>query len=316
MSHRGNLRRVCAALSAFIALASCAESRAPGEDPDAALDAALDASADVAAEPSADTASDASVDTTSDASVDAALDRADTPLPDVAPIDVAPIDVAPIDVAPIDVAPVDVAPIDVAPIDVRDAAVDASVDARTDTGVDAVVDTGPPLGGCVSGATGTYVARFRWTGSGPRSRASVTYEANTLPDHARWRVTANSRSIGYTPVYDDTFLAVGGLDLSGTVFIDVELSTAGLSTISNVSLAVNGRSFNTTASGSFAWQTFDGTGAAPAGLVANSAPYEWYRADATRAFRPGNSAVLLRITPGPPSGSLVVSRVELCFDAR
>ncbi|MBI5515303.1 MAG: hypothetical protein HY909_16110 [Deltaproteobacteria bacterium] len=177
-------------------------------------------------------------------------------------------------------------------------------------------DTAPPTGGCVSGVTGTHALRFRWTGSGSGSRATVSYELNTLPDRARWRVSAASRSIGYTPVFVDPFLAEGGLDLSGTVFIDVELSTAGLPAGTRATLAVYGRSFNTTTSGSFAWRTFAGTGAAPSGLVANSAPYRWYRADASAALVPGDASSLLRITPGPPSGSLVVARVELCFEAR
>jgi hypothetical protein len=179
---------------------------------------------------------------------------------------------------------------------------DAGVDARTG-------------GGCVSGATGTHVLRFRWRGSGPGSTAYVDYEANTLPDTSRWRVSAASMSIGYTPRFDDTFLGEGGLDLSGTVFIDVELSTSGLSSISDVSIGIYGRSFATTSSGSFRWQTFSGVGATPSGSVANSAPYEWYRGDATAAFVPGDSGVLLRLRAGPPSSALIVNRVEVCFTA-
>lgn len=144
----------------------------------------------------------------------------------------------------------------------------------------------------------------------------MRYEANDLPDRARWRVTPNSRSVGYRPVFTDVFLGEGGLELSGTGFVDVELSTAGLGSIDRVTIAVYGRSFNTGASGSFRWQTFAGTGAAPANLVANSAPYEWYGADATEAFAPGDDGVLLRIYPGPSSGALIVNRLEVCFDAR
>ena len=322
MMMRGSDRRAIrhVVLAAW-ALASCADPRGPDEPVDArdavedsaeaAVDAVTDVTVDAATDVTVDAAPDVTVDTMTDVTVDAMTDVTVDAAID-APRDAR--DAAP-DVA-ID-APLDAAP-DVA-VDVRDAAADAPVDVAPDVrdaAPDVVVDAGPPLGGCVSGAAGTHVARVRWTGSGSRSRATVSYEANTLPDRARWRVTANSRSIGYTPVFDDVFLGVGGLDLSGTVFIDVELSTAGLARLSNVTVAVFGRSFNTTASGSYAWQTFDGTGAAPSGLVANSAPYQWYRADATRAFAPGNSGVLLRITPGPPSGSLIVSRVEICFDAR
>jgi hypothetical protein len=185
-----------------------------------------------------------------------------------------------------------------------------------DTGrVDVAVDRGTTTSGCVSGATGNLAVRFSWQGSGSGSTASVRYEANDLPDTSRWRVTAASRSIGYTPVYDDTFLGPGGLDLEGTAFMDVELSTSGLSAIRGATIAIYGRSFDTTASGSFSWQTFTGTGAAPSNLVANSPPYEWYGSDATLSFVPGDSGVLLRIYPGPSSDALIVSRVEICFDA-
>ncbi len=176
-------------------------------------------------------------------------------------------------------------------------------------------DAGRPTGGCLSGAAGTHVARFRWEGSGPGSRAYVAYEANTLPDRSRWRASAASRSIGYSPVFGDPFLGEGGLDLSGSVFIDVELSTAGLSPGGTATLAIFGRSYKTTASGSFSWQTFSGTGATPSGSVSNVAPYRWYRADVTTALPAGDDSVLLRIKAGPPSGSLVVRRVEVCFNA-
>lgn len=183
------------------------------------------------------------------------------------------------------------------------------------SGLDAGTDAGAGGGHCISGASGTHAVRFEWAGSGPGSTAYVRYEENQLPDTSRWHVGAYSMSIGYTPRYGDTFLGDGGLELEGTAFIDVELSTAGLSTIRDVTIAIRGRSFNTTASGSFTWQTFDGSGAAPSGSVHNSAPYEWYGADATSAFRAGDDGVLLRIRPGPPSSSLVVNRVEICFDA-
>lgn len=196
--------------------------------------------------------------------------------------------------------------------DMSNDALDAAIDAPRDTSS----DTGAATGGCVSGATGVWVARARWTGSGSGSRATVSYEANTLPDRTRWRMSAFGRSIGYTPVFSDVFLGAGGLELGSSNFIDVELSTAGISSLAGVTLALYGRSYNTTASGSFAWQTTVGTGAAPSGLVANSAPYQWYRADISRVIRTGDGGLLLRITAGPPSGSLVVNRVEICFDGR
>lgn len=175
----------------------------------------------------------------------------------------------------------------------------------------------PDAGGadCLSGATGTHVVRFRWEGTTSGGRATVRLEENTLPDTSRWSANAYSRSIGYTPVWRDPFLGEGGLELSGTVFIDVELSTAGLGSVSNATLAIYGRSYNTTTSGSFEWMTFSGAGASPSGGVANSAPYEWYGANATTALPAGDDGTLLRIEAGPPSNALIVNRVEICFTA-
>lgn len=267
-----------------------AQADAPALDAEGRLDAGLDALE------AFDTPSDAPI-VESDAAIDVGID---------ATIDVG------VDAATFD-AGVD-APIDVG----RDAGFDAGVDAPIDVGRDAGFDGGsdtPPSAGCVSGAVGTHVVRFRWNGSTSGSTAWVSYEANTLPDTSLWRVTAASASFGYTPVYTDTFLAEGGLELSGTVFVDVELSTVGLTSLGAVTIALYGRSYATTTSGSFRWQTFDGTGATPSGSMANSAPYEWYLGDATAAFSPGDGAIRLRLRAGPPSSSVVVNRVEICFDA-
>ena len=178
-------------------------------------------------------------------------------------------------------------------------------------------DLGPPSGGCVSGATGTHVARFRWNGSSSGSTAWISYEANNLPDSSRWRAGAYSRGpIGsYTPTWQDPFLGEGGVELGGTTFFDIELSTMGLSSIRNVTIAIYGRSYNTTSPGSFTWMTFDGSGASPYSGVSNSAPYEWYGANATAAFTPGNGGVLLRLEAAGASNSLVINEVEICFDA-
>jgi len=129
-------------------------------------------------------------------------------------------------------------------------------------------------------------------------------------------VSAGSTSIGFTPVFVDTALAVGGLDLEGTVFMDIEISTASLSAIDRATIAIFGRSYNTTTSGSFTWQTIAGTGAAPTNLISNVAPYRWYAADATTEIRPGQSGALVRLRAGPSSNALAVNRVEICFDAR
>ncbi len=182
-------------------------------------------------------------------------------------------------------------------------------------------DTAPPIGPvtggpCLSGAAGQTAYRVRWAGgSGASSTAYPVYETNGLPDHSRDHVGAYGYQIGFTPRYEDVFLAQGGLVLDGSDFVDIELSTVGLSSIQSITLAIYGRSFHTTTSGSFQWQTFEDVGAAPTNLVSNVAPYQWYRADATGMMSAGNGGVLLRIKAGPSSGVLVVNRIEICMQA-
>ena len=163
----------------------------------------------------------------------------------------------------------------------------------------------------MSGAAGATAYRIRWANGG--NTAYPVYEVNGLPDKSRDHTGAFGYQIGFSPSYVDPYLAQGGLQLDGSDFIDIELSTVGLSQIANATLALYGRSYNTTASGSFNWQTFDGTGSTATNLVSNVAPYAWYKADMTTELSPGDNGVLLRIKAGPSSGSLVVNRVELCI---
>jgi len=176
--------------------------------------------------------------------------------------------------------------------------------------------TGVLTGGpCLSGTPGATAYRIRWAGNGSGSTAYPVYETNGLPDHSRDHTGAYGYQIGYSPTFEDVFLAQGGLRLDGSNFVDIQLTTVGLSTISKATLAIYGRSFHTTTSGSFHWQTFDGVGAAPNNLVSNSAPYQWYSADMTTEISPGDNGVLVRIKAGPSSGVLVVNRIEICMTA-
>lgn len=172
------------------------------------------------------------------------------------------------------------------------------------------VITGGP---CLSGQAGATAYRIRWANAG--GKAQVVYEVNGLPDHSRDRAGAFGYVIGFTPQFVDPFLGVGGLLLDSSDFVDLELTTAGVAQIASAKLSIFGRSFNTTTSGSFNWQTFDGTGAAPTNLVSNVAPYAWYSADMTTELDPGDSGVLIRIKAGPSSGVLVVNRIEICVQA-
>ena len=172
------------------------------------------------------------------------------------------------------------------------------------------VITGGP---CVSGAAGATAYRIRWAKSG--STAYVVYESHGLPDKSRNKAGAYGYQIGFTPSYVDPFLAQGGLQLDSSDFVDLELSTVGVASIAKATLSIYGRSFHTTASGSFNWQTFQGTGATATNFVSNVAPYAWYSADMTSALTAGNGNVLIRIKAGPNSGSLVVNKIELCLQA-
>lgn len=95
-----------------------------------------------------------------------------------------------------------------------------------------------------------------------RQHSISIYEVNGLPNHSRDHVGAYGYQIGFTPRFEDIFLAQGGLRLDSGSFVDIELTTVGLATISNAMLSIYGRSYDTISSGSFHWQTFEGTGAA------------------------------------------------------
>jgi hypothetical protein len=181
-----------------------------------------------------------------------------------------------------------------------------------DAGMDAPagIITGGP---CASGSAGAAAYRIRWQNSG--GTATVSYEVNGLPDKSPDHAGAYGYQIGFTPSYVDPFLAQGGLQLDGSDFVDIDLSTEGVTSITRAMLSIYGRSYNTTASGSFNWQTFDGTGSTATNFVSNVAPYQWYSADMTTEISPGDGGVKIRIKAGPNSGALVVNKIELCLQA-
>ncbi len=183
------------------------------------------------------------------------------------------------------------------------------------------IDTGTPDtsvgiisgGACLSGSAGATAYRVRWADAG--GVAQVVYEVDGLPDHSRNHAAAYGMQIGFTPQFVDPFLGVGGLQLDSSDFVDLELTTVGIASISNATISIFGRSFNTTTNGGFNWQTFDGTGGTAPDFVSNIAPYRWYSADFTTEIRPGENNVLLRIKADGLSGVLVVNRIEICMRA-
>lgn len=169
-------------------------------------------------------------------------------------------------------------------------------------------------GPCISGASGQTAYRIRWADGG--NTTYPVYEINGLPDTSRDHTGAYGYQIGFTPSFVDPFLGDGGLRLDSSDFVDIEISTAGVSQISTAWLSIYGRSYHTTTSGSFNWQTFSGVGATPTNFVSNGAPYEWYSADMTTEIDPNDNGILIRIKAGPNSGVLVVNRIELCMVAQ
>lgn len=197
---------------------------------------------------------------------------------------------------------------------------DAGTDATgTDAGTGndgAVADgaTGVITGGpCISGVAGATAYRIRWANAG--GTAQVVYEVDGLPDHSRDHAGAFGFQIGFVPQFVDPFLGEGGLQLDSDDFVDLELTTVGVHAIDRATLSIYGRSFDTTTSGSFNWQTFDGTGSSAIDAVSNVAPYRWYSADMTTEISAGDGMVLVRIKAGPSSGVLVVNRIEICMQA-
>ena len=177
------------------------------------------------------------------------------------------------------------------------------------------MNAGPGAGGCAApGVSGTHAARYRWTGSSHGSLAYPLEEVHTLPDTTRWRVTAGSRNtVGYRPVYIGNFGA-GGIQLLNNGFIDFQLSTVGLTQVRSATISILARNYSTGSGASFRWQTSSGGGSSAPGSV-SSVGSQWYSEDATSSFPAGDPGVFLRIQPGPPSRTLVVSKVEVCFDA-
>ncbi len=216
--------------------------------------------------------------------------------------------------AAIDGAAIDGATADAAMVDAVAISADAAVTPDAAVMPDATTTTGVITGGpCLSGAAGATAYRIRWADSG--GTAYPVYEVDGLPDHSRDMAGAYGYEIGFTASFVDMFLGEGGVQLDDSDFIDLEISTAGVSQISLATLSIYGRSYSVDTDGSFNWQTFDGTGATPDDFVSNVAPYSWWSADMTTEIMPGDSGVLIRVKAGPGSDALVVNRIELCLSA-
>ena len=222
---------------------------------------------------------------------------------------------------------------DAGPDAVADSAPDAASDSATaaDSGSDSAPDSapesgahdasdgsttvGPITGGpCSSGAAGATAIRIKFIDAA--GAADVQWLVEGDPDRSNDSAGTYGYTIPFTSSYVDQFLAQGGVALDDSDFIDIGMSTVGLTSITSATLSLYGRSYDVTTSGSFNWQTFDGTDQTATDFVSNVPPYQWYSADMTAEIGPGENDVLVRIKAGPSSDSLVVNQVEICLVAQ
>jgi hypothetical protein len=261
---------------------------------DAGADAGGDASAGADAEPHVDAGTDADAATHTDAGSDSAADAGSDAVADSAS-----------DAAPDSAAAPDAAP---------DSAADAAPESGPPDASDAST-VGPITGGpCASGAPGATAIRIEFVDA--NGTADVQWLIEGDPDRSNDSAGTYGNVIGFTPSYVDQFLAQGGVALDSSDFIDIGMSTVGLTSITSATLSLYGRSYDVSTSGSFNWQTFDGTGQTATDFVSNVPPYQWYSADMTADIAPGENNVLVRIYAGPSSSSLVVNQVEICLVAQ
>lgn len=206
----------------------------------------------------------------------------------------------------------------------------SDVDAGSDSAPDAVADSapesappdasdgstvGPITGGpCSSGAPGATAIRIEFIDA--NGTADVQWLVEGDPDRSNDSAGTYGYVIGFAPSYVDMFLGAGGVALDDSDFIDIGMSTVGITSITSATLSLYGRSYDVSTNGSFDWQTFDGTGQTATDFVSNVPPYQWYSADMTTEVAPGENNVLVRIKAGPSSNSLVVNQVEICLVAQ
>lgn len=208
--------------------------------------------------------------------------------------------------------PVDLAGVDLAGADLA-MSVDLSVPRDLSMPIDLAVppdlsrppdmSTRPP---CMRGS-GWAAFRFHYSGS-----TSASIDALGLPDRSNFEAVP-ARSTSFTDA-----LHGGGIEIASGNWLLIRFSLVGLTTIRSATFSVYGRSYNTTASGSFqAWSPIHGSISSPTNSISNAWPYTWtsvdYRANVDVSDPPGLTGI--RLYAGPSSSDLVINTVELCLDA-
>lgn len=134
-----------------------------------------------------------------------------------------------------------------------------------------------------------------------------------LPDSSNWEAVP-----AFSTQVTDT-LHGGGIEIASGNWILIRYSLAGLSVINGATFSVYGRSYDTTASGSFdAWSPLYGDAASPTSSVSNAWPYAWTSIDYSTQLAVGDDPGLtgIRLYAGPASDDLVIHTVELCIDGQ
>jgi len=257
-----------------------------GTDAESHTDAGTDADAATHTDAATDSAADAGPDAVADSAADAGPDAVADSAPDAAS--------------------------DSAPVP------DSGADSAHESGAPDASDgsaVGPITGGpCSSGAAGATAIRIEFIDAA--GTADVQWLVEGDPDRSNDTAGTYGYTIPFTPSYVDQFLAQGGVALDDSDFIDIGMSTVGLTSITSATLSLYGRSYDVSTNGSFNWQTFDDTGQTATDFVSNVPPYQWYSTDMTTGIAPGEPNVLVRIKAGPSSNSLVVNQVEICVVAQ
>lgn len=187
--------------------------------------------------------------------------------------------------------------------------IDLSTGGPTDLSTGGPTDLANARPPCQGAAGGFAAFRFSYSANGG---TSARLDAFGLPDNSNWQAT---------PVFATMIVDQGnggGLDISGGNYILIRYSVRGLSQITRATVSVFGRSYNTTASGSFeTWTPIHGTRQTPVNSFSNAWPYRWSSLDFTGLVQPNDDPGLtgIRLYARGGSDSLVISRVELCLEA-
>jgi hypothetical protein len=167
--------------------------------------------------------------------------------------------------------------------------------------------SGTLLGPACTRGPGFVAWRFHYDGS-----TSKITDVYSLPDSSNWEAV---------PAYSTSFqdaLHGGGIEIASGNWILIRFSLVGLTALRGATLSVYGRSYDTTASGSFdAWSPIHGDVVSPTDSVSNAWPYAWTSVDYSQNVALSDSPGLtgIRLYAGPSSSDLVIHTVELCLDA-